>query len=98
MSCENIQEHISLMPDRQLTLSEWEYAQAHMRACRECHAHFDSMEKMRAGLRGMAKPPVPQALTARLRVVASHEQARRAQRLNWAARFAAWRTSLRFNF
>jgi hypothetical protein len=98
MSCEEVQENISLMPDQQLMLREWEHAEAHIRSCRPCQAHFEAMDKMRAGLRGMAHPPVPAALTARLRVVASHEQARRSGRRNWAARLANCRSNLRLAF
>jgi hypothetical protein len=98
MSCEQVQEHISLMPDQQLTMSEWEYAQAHIRSCRRCHAHLESMETLRARMRSMAAPQVPAALTAKLRVDASHAHARRVNRLNLAARFANCWTNLRLTF
>jgi hypothetical protein len=53
------------------------------------------MQQMRSSLRNMARPSVPPALAAQLRVMASHECARQVARRNFAARvqhlFAATR-------
>jgi hypothetical protein len=98
MSCEQVQEFISMMPDRQLTMTEWEYAQAHIRSCRRCHVRQEAMQTMRAGLRGMAAPAIPPALTARLRVAASHAHARQVNRVDLSARLGSLRSNLRLAF
>jgi hypothetical protein len=95
MSCEKVQEQISLMLDRQEVSPDWEQSQQHMQACRHCDAHFEALRNMHAGLRYMAHPPVPSGLTARLRVAASHDRARRASRVSLSARVRDWAGNLR---
>src|ERR1019366_746157 len=98
MSCENVQERISLLLDCNLPAAEREYVLAHLDACRKCGERFESMQYMRASLRDMARPSVPQALATRLRVLASHECARRIARRNLSARLAHWVTATRLAF
>jgi hypothetical protein len=95
MSCEKVQEQISLMLDQQLVSEEWERSQVHIQGCRKCEARFEEARSLRAGMRRMSRPPVPPALTARLRVVASHERARRVARANLSARLHDWAGTLR---
>lgn len=76
MSCENVQERISLLLDCNLPAGEREYVLAHLDACGKCGDRFESMQNMRASLRDMARPRVPADLSTRLRVMASHERAR----------------------
>ena len=98
MSCQNVQDQISLMLDRQLAPEESEASLAHIRACRQCGARFETMRQMRAELGGMARTRPPAQLTDRLRVMASHEQARRAARVSISARFRHWKSDLRLHF
>jgi hypothetical protein len=86
------------MLDRQLTSGEWEQSQAHIQACRQCDAHFEIMQHLSTGLHSMATPAVPVGLTDRLRVVASHERARRMVRSNLSARVRNWTGKIRLNF
>ena len=86
MSCENVQERISLLLDCKLPADDREHVLAHIDSCRRCRARFESMQYMRSSLRSMARPVLPPALAAELRVIASHECARRVARRNFAAR------------
>jgi hypothetical protein len=56
------------------------------------------MRNMRTGLREMASVPVPPALTSRLRVAASHAQARRTAYGDFSSRLSNWRSDLRLAF
>ncbi|MDE3166364.1 MAG: hypothetical protein KGN36_11205, partial [Acidobacteriota bacterium] len=56
------------------------------------------MRKLRSGLKGMATAPSPSKLSARLRVVASHERARQITRANIAARIRSLRSDIRLYF
>jgi hypothetical protein len=98
MSCENVQERISLLLDCNLPAAEREYVLAHLDACGQCGERFESMQSMRASLRDMAQPRVPVALATQLRVLASHERARRIARKNLSTRMAHWVTATRLAF
>jgi hypothetical protein len=98
MSCENVQERISQLLDCNLPVAEREHVLAHLNSCGKCGERFESMQSMRASLRDMARPRVPAALATQLRVVASHERARRIARRNLAARAAHWLTVVRLSF
>jgi hypothetical protein len=91
MSCENVQPLISSLIDRRVAGVQREEALAHLDSCRTCSSEYESMRIQRAALRGLAAPPVPAMLEGKLRVLASHERARRLVRRNWAARMAHWR-------
>jgi hypothetical protein len=95
MSCEKVQEQISLMLDQQLVSEEWQHSLEHMQSCRRCEAHADSARRLRAGLRQMAHTSVPRNLTDRLRVVASHERSRQIARANFSARLRDWTGTVR---
>jgi hypothetical protein len=98
MSCENVQERISLLLDCNLPAAEREYVLAHLDACGQCGERFESMQYMRASLRDMGRPRVPAALATQLRVMASHECARRIARQNLSTRVANWVTATRLAF
>jgi len=98
MSCENVQELISLLLDRRLSEGERENVLAHTRRCRKCGAHLETLQEMRAALLGLAQPSVPPGLTARLRVLASHERNRYLARLNFGARLQDWSEWIRLAF
>jgi hypothetical protein len=80
MSCENVQELISLLLDGRLPEAGRENVLAHTGVCRECGTHLASLETQRAILRKMAQTPMPDALAARLSVMASHERERQLAR------------------
>ena len=98
MSCENVQERISLLLDCNLPAADREYVLAHLDACSQCGDRFESMQSMRASLRDMARPRVPAALSTQLRVLASHERARQIARRNFSTRLAHWVTATRLTF
>ena len=98
MSCENVQKRISLLLDCKLPACEREYVLAHLDACGLCGERFESMQYMRASLRDMARPRVPATLSTQLRVMASHERARRIARKNLSTRLAHWVTATRLAF
>jgi hypothetical protein len=98
MSCKQTQERISLLLDGRLAAAEREFVVAHTQSCRECGARFESLAEQRAMLRGIRRPSVPAALSARLRVLASHERERRLARVSFAARLAGWGERVRFEF
>lgn len=76
MSCENVQELISLFLDGKVPAAERENVLAHTGVCRKCGAHLEAIETQRALLKKMPQPPVPVVLAARLQVMASHERER----------------------
>jgi hypothetical protein len=82
MSCENVQEPISLLLDGKVPAQELENVLAHTGVCRECGTHLEALQTQRALLRKMAQQPVPAALSAKLRVLASHERERRLARIS----------------
>jgi hypothetical protein len=87
MSCENVQKRISLLLDRQLDADERDSVLAHLGECRTCAGELAAIQDLRSSMRAMANPSVPPALTARLRVAASHHRASTARRRDMRARF-----------
>jgi hypothetical protein len=98
MSCENVQELISLLLDRKLPDRERENVLAHTGRCRTCGAHLESIQEIRAALRNLRQPAMPHALSAKLRVLASHEHARKFAGRNLSARVEHWYTRVRLAF
>ena len=95
MSCQIAPELISSLLDRRLAGEERENALAHLESCRACRAEFETAQEQRALLRRMAAAPVPDELTHRLRVAASHERARQQARASFSARIESWVGHLR---
>ena len=98
MSCEKVQKQISSLLDRKLAAGEREGVLAHIESCRECSAHAEALENLRAQLSSLSRPPIPEDLRARLRVMASHERERRLVRLSWSAWAADWGARARLCF
>jgi hypothetical protein len=90
MSCENVQERISSLLDGKSPAGERENVLAHIGECRQCSAHLESLETQRALLRNLAQAAPPAALTARLRVLASHERERQLARVSLGTRVRRW--------
>jgi hypothetical protein len=87
-----------MMLDRQLAAEEWEQSLAHIRSCRRCDAHFEAMREMRTELRRMGKANPPADLSARLRVMASHERTRRLAHASIPALCQHWASNIRLFF
>jgi anti-sigma factor RsiW len=98
MSCENFEERISSHLDGVLDAAEREGVLAHLETCRYCGARLKSLGDLRARLRRLEEPPIPRSLAVELRVLASHEHARRLARATWSARIASWSDAIRLNF
>jgi hypothetical protein len=98
MRCNHIREKISLLLDRNLTAGEHGDVLAHMTSCRACQAHFDSLQFVQEGMRTLPIPAVPPALTAQLRVIASHERARHLARVDFGSRVRYWTDRIRLAF
>lgn len=90
MSCDRVQERISSFVDRRMPSAESETMLAHFASCRRCSARLESFENMRRAMGQLNRAPLPAGLTERLRVLASHERARRLVRVSLAARMARW--------
>jgi Putative zinc-finger len=86
MSCENVQELISSLIDGKMPSIEREKVLAHTGACRQCGTRLAALQAQRAIMRKMAQPPIPADLTARLRVLASHERQRQLGRVSISER------------
>ncbi|HEY1336143.1 MAG TPA: zf-HC2 domain-containing protein [Bryobacteraceae bacterium] len=98
MSCEKVQERISSLLDRKLAAGEVGSVQAHIESCRACGERYESMAKLRMAMRRMNSSPMPAGLAGRLRVLASHESARRIAHANMSARWKEWRWRFRLAF
>jgi len=99
MSCDHVQELISPLLDRRLAAGERGKVLEHLQVCRKCDEHLEAIQNQRKGLLRMDGAPVPAALTARLRVIASHERERRLSHATLGSRFRYWgaRTQLLFD-
>ena len=95
MSCENVQDLISPLLDRQLAGDERDIALAHLEVCRTCRAHLETVQNQRSQLRAMDSARVPGGLSARLRVTASYERERRLIRANLSVRLKSWYAGVR---
>lgn len=98
MGCEYFEGRYSFHLDG--AVEDWERAEllAHLKICRRCTARLKSMAAMRASLRQLAAPRMPLGLSVQLRVLASHEHARRLARLNFRARLRACKDTARLHF
>jgi hypothetical protein len=86
MSCDNVQERISSILDRDTAAAVRENVLAHIGSCRQCSDYLAQQQTVREAVRGLNPPPVPAALSSKLRVMASHERERQLTRVTFAAR------------
>jgi hypothetical protein len=98
MRCENFEERLSSHLDGMLNVQEREEVLAHLSTCRACDAHWNSMADLRARMRRMERPRFPAVLAIQLRVLASHERARRLARASFSARLRSWKEAILLNF
>lgn len=84
MSCQKVQESISAHLDGKLSEERAEAVARHLAGCRQCALRSEQVAGLRAMLRSMPPAAPPKHLATRLRVIASHERARRASRVTWS--------------
>jgi hypothetical protein len=94
MSCDNVQERISSFLDRDAAAAERESVLAHIGSCPDCSAYLTAQQSARDALRSLSAPPMPAALAAKLRVMASHERQRSLARVTVASRLREWNSRL----
>jgi hypothetical protein len=99
MSCEKVQQQIASLLDRKVVSVEEGSVMAHIESCRACGERYESMAAVHSAMRQMNRAPLPAGLAGRLRVLASHEAARRAAHINMSARWKElrWRVRLAFD-
>jgi anti-sigma factor RsiW len=98
MGCEYFEGRYSFHLDGALEDREQAELLAHLEICRSCSARLKSMAEIRARLSQLEVPRIPIGLGVQLRVLASHEHARRLARLNFRARLRTWRETARLYF
>ncbi len=98
MSCENVQERISLLLDYKLDAEEQANVLAHTAVCRDCATHLEWLQSQRATMRKMAAAPIPENLAMRLSVMASHERARQLARVSLRERARHMLTNVNLAF
>jgi hypothetical protein len=86
MNCAYSGVRISSLLDRELEEGERRDTLAHLESCGACRDAYQSLEKQRLAMRSMDESAVPQVLTHRLRVLASHERVRQSVRASVSAR------------
>ncbi|HWB87308.1 MAG TPA: zf-HC2 domain-containing protein [Bryobacteraceae bacterium] len=98
MSCENMQEQMSLLLDRRLSGETRGHVLDHLASCDSCKAQMANMAYLHAALHGMSTPRMPAALEGKLSVLASHERVRRLSHRSVAARIHYWAGRLQLCF
>jgi hypothetical protein len=86
MSCENVQERISLLLDGRLPHEDREGVLAHTDSCRQCGTLLEALEHQQSLLRNMVQPELPATLVSKLQVIASHERERKLASVSWSER------------
>jgi hypothetical protein len=92
MSCANANasETVTSLLDGRLNAVERTEALAHLELCGACNVRYQSARNLRQSLRELGSAPVPDALAARLRVLASLERERAMRRFDFAAFATHW--------
>jgi hypothetical protein len=98
MNCQNAQKQAHAAVDRMLSEEERENISKHLERCRECASYLESMEQLRANLRGMGHAPVPARLSGQLRVLVSYERVRRIWGNSLPSPLERWATRMRLAF
>jgi hypothetical protein len=98
MSCNNVQELISSLIDREMPAEQRENVLAHLEQCEVCSEHYESMESTRKTMRRMAEPRLPAGLQQNLRSMASYERVRLLSRASFVSRRQRWTSRLQMAF
>lgn len=91
MECLNSGRAISAFVDRAECEQELQDITAHVVDCMPCSDAVADHRRIRQDVRNLPTLQPSEHLRTSLRVIASHERARRIRRLNFASAFAAWR-------
>ncbi|MCL4402688.1 MAG: anti-sigma factor [Acidobacteria bacterium] len=86
MSCQTVQKSISAYLDGTLAGEDRNFVMRHLARCRECEARWEGVRHVHTLLRDLPVAAPPPELASRLKVVASHERARRLARINFVTR------------
>ncbi len=97
MSCEKVQKSISAFIDLSLGEEERENVREHLEICRVCHRRAEQVSRLRSALRTLPVAAPPAILASRLRVMASHERARRLAHMSWSALWHFYRDRLKLH-
>jgi hypothetical protein len=93
-SCEHFDRHQTAYLDGQLPAAVRQKLDTHVDVCPRCSQHARGLRDVRAAVRGLSQPIAPPELGIRLRVVASHELARRRRGVTvwseWRERCRLW--------
>jgi hypothetical protein len=92
MKCESVHSSLSLYADSCLPEGQRRAVTAHLTACADCAGRWDDLRHVQASLRGLPRAASPKTLASRLRVMASHEQARRQGAGEFSSPWAKCRT------
>src|SRR5579883_452691 len=95
MSCETVQKSISAFIDQSLGEEERESVRVHLENCQVCHLRAEQTSRLRSELRRLPQAMPPPILNGRLRVMASHERARRLAHISLAALWNYWKDRAR---
>jgi hypothetical protein len=98
MICANPLETVTSLLDGRLNAAQRAEALAHLESCGACKGRYQSARSLRQSLLEMGEAPVPEALAARLQVLASHERERGMRRFDFAAFVGHWASRARLCF
>ena len=76
MRCENVQKLISPLLDRRMMAEERDNVLAHLESCRACSTQFESTQSLRAALRRLDEPSIPEQLSQKLWAIADEARVR----------------------
>jgi hypothetical protein len=97
MNCDKVQSSLSTFVDSGLPESERRAVSVHLAECRECEGQAEELRDLRGQLRSLPMALSPQMLASRLRVLASHEIARRRGEREFSSGFRRWLTRARIS-
>jgi len=90
MRCENVQKLISPLLDRRMMAEERDNVLAHLESCRACSTQFESTQSLRAALRRLGDPSIPEQLSQKLWAIADEARVRTLARAASPAWFESW--------
>lgn len=90
MSCQKVQKVVSAYLDQTLAGDEQDRVAQHLAGCRECAARSEQVRHLRVALQSLPPVGVPPEVEGRLRVLVSHERARRLSRVDLPTRLKYW--------
>lgn len=76
MRCENVQKKISPLLDRTIGVKERDNVLAHLETCRACGTRLESTQNLRAALRRLEEPVMPEGLSRRVKAIADDARVR----------------------